>query len=87
MNSVEFFEKSKNLYKINNICSDEEENLLYGLYYQATLGNNNLKVSTNSRVNNNKIIAWETFKNMAREDAEEKFIINIENLFSKYNIN
>jgi len=87
MNSIDFFNKSKDLYKINNIGTEEEINLLYGLYYQSTIGNINLPLTNNSRINYNKLLVWNTLKNMSKEDAEEKFLINIDNLFLKYNIN
>lgn len=87
MNSIEFFSKSKDIYKINNIANEEEKNLLYALYYQSTIGNINLPITNNSRIDYNKLIMWNTLKNMSKEDAEDKFIINIDNLFIKYNIN
>jgi len=87
MNSIDFYNKIKELNKINNYANETEQNLLYALYYQSTIGNINIPLNNNSRISYDKLIIWNKLKNMSKEDAEEKFLLNINQIFKKYNIN
>jgi diazepam-binding inhibitor (GABA receptor modulating acyl-CoA-binding protein) len=84
--SVEAFEKAAAEVKVlPTRPSDDELLVLYGLYKQATVGDNNTEqpwmVQLEARA---KWDAWNKYKGTSQDDARKQYIDHVENLKAKY---
>ncbi|CAI5760403.1 unnamed protein product [Candida verbasci] len=86
MVSAEFEEKASTVSNLSKRPNDDELLKLYGLYKQATIGDNNTtKPGTFDFKGKYKWQAWEDLKGTSQEEAEKKYIEFASELIEKYN--
>jgi len=86
-NSPQFVQATKIVKKLNKNPNDNELLELYGLYKQATLGNNNQpKPSFLDFKGSKKWTAWNNCMNLTKHDSEVKYITLVNKLIKQYGI-
>ncbi|KAL3232511.1 Acyl-CoA-binding protein [Nakaseomyces bracarensis] len=81
-----FEEKAKAVNELPKQPSQDEMLELYGLYKQATVGDNTKeKPGIFNMKDRYKWDAWEKLKGMSQEEAEKKYIELVDQLIAKYN--
>ena len=81
-----FEEKAKAVNELPTQPSQDEMLKLYGLYKQATVGDNTKeKPGIFNMKDRYKWDAWEKLKCMSQEEAEQKYIELVDELIAKYN--
>ncbi|CAG61365.1 uncharacterized protein GVI51_K03971 [Nakaseomyces glabratus] len=81
-----FEEKAKAVNELPTQPSQDEMLKLYGLYKQATVGDNTKeKPGIFNMKDRYKWDAWEKLKGMSQEEAEQKYIELVDELIAKYN--
>lgn len=81
-----FEEKAKAVNELPTQPSQDEMLKLYGLYKQATVGDNTMeKPGIFNMKDRYKWDAWEKLKGMSQEEAEQKYIELVDELIAKYN--
>ncbi|CCE85285.1 Piso0_004870 [Millerozyma farinosa CBS 7064] len=86
MVSQEFTDKANAVNGLTKTPSNDELLELYGLYKQATVGDNNTpQPSVFNMKNNYKWKAWDKLKGTSQEDAEKQYIELADELLQKYN--
>jgi diazepam-binding inhibitor (GABA receptor modulating acyl-CoA-binding protein) len=86
-NSSQFIDATKIVTKLNQTPSNDELGQLYGLYKQATLGDNNTdKPSIFDFKGNTKWFYWMNCKGLSVYSAEVNYIVLVNQLISKYGI-
>lgn len=79
-------EKAKAVNELPKQPSQDEMLELYGLYKQATVGDNTKeKPGIFNMKDRYKWDAWEKLKGMSQEEAEKKYIELVDQLIAKYN--
>lgn len=94
-NSIDFFfffDTNKNIIQASQVSnlntrpSDDELLKLYGLYKQATVGDNNTdKPGTFDFKGKYKWQAWKDLEGKSQEEAEQEYITLATELITKYN--
>ncbi|SCU80577.1 LAMI_0B03026g1_1 [Lachancea mirantina] len=85
MVSQAFEAKAEAVNKLPTTPSNEELLELYGLYKQATVGDNDKPRPSGFNFKDKyKWDAWDKVKGMSQEDAEQKYIALVESLEQKY---
>nr|AAB31937.1 acyl-coA-binding protein type 2, ACBP type 2=type 2 [Saccharomyces bayanus, BK 2208 lager strain, Peptide, 86 aa] [Saccharomyces bayanus] len=80
-----FEEKAKAVNELPTKPSTDELLELYGLYKQATVGDNDKeKPGIFNMKDRYKWEAWEDLKGKSQEDAEKEYIAYVDNLIAKY---
>jgi diazepam-binding inhibitor (GABA receptor modulating acyl-CoA-binding protein) len=86
-NSEQFINATLIVKTLKSKPSNSELCSLYGLYKQATLGNNNtVKPSIFDLTGNSKWSAWSNNINMSTYDAEVQYITLVNKLIIKYGV-
>lgn len=86
-NSSQFINATTIITKLNQTPSNDELGQLYGLYKQATLGDNNTdKPSIFDIKGNKKWSSWLGCKGLSVYNAEVNYIMLVNQLISKYGI-
>jgi diazepam-binding inhibitor (GABA receptor modulating acyl-CoA-binding protein) len=86
-NSEQFLNASKTVTKLLTKPSNEEMGELYGLYKQATCGNNTQSKPSMFNIEGNfKWEAWMKCKDMDVYNSEVKYITIVNSLIKKYKI-
>lgn len=86
MVSATFTEKADAVKNLASTPSNDELLKLYGLYKQATVGDNtSARPSALNFKDKYKWDAWEELKGTSQEEAEQKYIAFVEELQQKYN--
>lgn len=86
MVSAEFTQKAEAVTKLAKTPTDDEKLQLYGLYKQATIGDNTTdKPGVFDFKGKYKWEAWEKVKGTSQEDAEKQYIALVDELIAKYN--
>lgn len=81
-----FEEKAKAVNALPTKPDTDELLKLYGLYKQATVGDNDKeKPGIFNMKDRYKWDSWEQLKGMSQEDAEKEYIEFVDELISKYN--
>ena len=87
INSDQFINATLIVKELKSTPSNVELCSLYGLYKQATLGNNNTnKPSFFDLKGNSKWNAWANNKNMSTYDSEVQYITLVNQLIIKYGV-
>ncbi|KAL0223820.1 hypothetical protein P9112_003210 [Eukaryota sp. TZLM1-RC] len=83
MSLIETFnQKAKDVQSLPS-CSNENKLTLYGLYKQATIGDNNEKAPMKLNVvNYKKWDAWNQNKGMSKDEAMNQYISLVDSLLS-----
>ncbi|CAG89732.1 DEHA2F22638p [Debaryomyces hansenii CBS767] len=85
MVSQEFTDKADAVQKLTKRPSDDELLDLYGLYKQATVGDNDTaEPSVFNLKGKYKWKAWDQLKGTSQEDAEKQYIKFADELLAKY---
>ncbi|SCW00040.1 LAFE_0B08130g1_1 [Lachancea fermentati] len=80
-----FQEKAEAVNNLSTTPSNDELLELYGLYKQATVGDNNKERPGMFNLKDKyKWDAWEKLKGMTQEEAEQKYIEYVDQLQAKY---
>ncbi|KAL6451513.1 ACB2 Acyl-CoA-binding protein 2 [Candida maltosa Xu316] len=86
MVSAEFEEKANQVSNLSTRPNDDELLKLYGLYKQATVGDNNTdKPGTFDFKGKYKWQAWKDLEGKSQEEAEQEYIAFATELIAKYN--
>lgn len=86
MVSQEFTDKAAAVQDMETRPADDELLKLYGLYKQATVGDNDTaKPGIFDLKGKYKWQAWEDLKGTSQEDAEKQYIQLVDELLAKYN--
>ncbi len=87
-NTAQFTNACLTIKKLKTSPSDEELGRLYGLYKQATLGDNNTPEPTGlfDFVGKRKWTSWNENKGMNTYNSEVKYITLVNELIKKYKI-
>ena len=85
-NSIEFTNACTVVKKLKTSPSDDELGKLYGLYKQATIGDNNTSEPTGifDFVGKRKWACWNENKGLNTYNSEIKYIILVNELIKKY---
>lgn len=87
MNSEEFLVAASTVNNLANKPNNDELSTLYGLYKQATLGDNNTpKPSFINIKDSTKWNSWNAVRGLSKYDSEVKYIIFVNNLIQKYGL-
>jgi diazepam-binding inhibitor (GABA receptor modulating acyl-CoA-binding protein) len=87
MNSKQFLTAAETVNSLSKTPSHSELSKLYGLYKQATLGDNtNTEPSMLNFKENAKWKAWSQNKGIDKYNAEVKYITLVNELIEKYGI-
>ncbi|KAI8071340.1 Acb1 protein [Gongronella butleri] len=84
MPSAKFEEAAKQAKNFTRLPEDEELLRLYGLYKQATLGDNETEKPTLDLKARYKWLAWDENRGMPQVEAEIQYIAYVEQLKSHY---
>lgn len=85
MVSAEFTQKADAVSNLPSRPSDDELLELYGLYKQATVGDNNTtKPGVFDFKGKYKWESWDKLKGTSQEDAEKQYIALVDSLIAKY---
>ncbi|KAI5949558.1 ACB1 [Candida jiufengensis] len=86
MVSAEFEEKANTVSNLKTRPNDDELLKLYGLYKQATIGDNTTqKPGTFDFKGKYKWQSWKDLEGTSQEEAEQKYIELVNELIEKYN--
>ncbi|GMM34528.1 long-chain fatty acid transporter [Saccharomycopsis crataegensis] len=86
MVSAEFNEKAEAVKNLTQKPTDDELLELYGLFKQATVGDNTTtKPGAFDFKGKYKWASWDKLKGTSQEDAEKQYIELVTNLIAKYN--
>ncbi|KAG5365841.1 Acyl-CoA-binding protein 2 [Yarrowia sp. B02] len=86
MPSAEFTAAADSVQKLPKTPSDDELLELYGLYKQATVGDNNTdRPGAFNFKAKYKWDAWDKLKGKSQEEAEQEYIALVKTLSEKYN--
>ncbi|AOW05828.1 acyl-CoA-binding protein [Yarrowia lipolytica] len=86
MPSAEFTAAADSVQKLPKTPSDDELLELYGLYKQATVGDNNTdRPGAFNFKAKYKWDAWDKLKGKSQEEAEQEYIALVQTLSDKYN--
>ncbi|KAM3161211.1 Acyl-CoA-binding protein [Lachancea thermotolerans] len=86
MVSATFEQKAEAVKNLATTPSNDELLQLYGLYKQATVGDNSsARPSALNFKDKYKWDAWEALKGTSQEEAEQKYIELVDQLQQKYN--
>ncbi|KAL1929784.1 hypothetical protein VTP01DRAFT_1922 [Rhizomucor pusillus] len=83
MPSAEFQKAADEVQQLASKPSNDELLKLYGLFKQATVGDNNTSKPTFDLKGRAKWDAWTANKGMSQEEAEKQYIAFVEELKSK----
>ncbi|KAI6225640.1 Acyl-CoA-binding protein [Aphelenchoides besseyi] len=83
-----FEEAVENVKKLKKSPDNDELLILYALYKQATVGDNNTpKPGMMDFKGKAKHSAWESKKGMSQDDAKKAYVSKYEELAAKYGVN
>ncbi|KAI6208156.1 Acyl-CoA-binding protein [Aphelenchoides besseyi] len=83
-----FEEAVENVKKLKTSPNNDELLILYALYKQATVGDNNTpKPGMMDFKGKAKHSAWESKKGMSQDDAKKEYVSKYEELAAKYGVN
>ncbi|KAG5357357.1 Acyl-CoA-binding protein 2 [Yarrowia sp. C11] len=86
MPSAEFTAAADSVQKLSKTPSDDELLELYGLYKQATVGDNNTdRPGAFNFKAKYKWDSWDKLKGKSQEEAEQEYIALVQTLTEKYN--
>ena len=87
-NSLEFLTATNIIKQLATPPCEDEYSCLYGLYKQATIGDNTKsKPLFINIIEVKKWESWEKYKSCSQYDAEVKYITLVNDLIQKYGIN
>lgn len=86
MPSQQFTQAAEEVTKLSGTPTNDEKLKLYGLYKQATVGDNTTdKPGLMDFTGKAKWGAWDALKGTSQADAEQQYIKLVEELKAKYN--
>ena len=86
-NSIEFINATNIVKKLVTTPTNNEQGKLYGLYKQATIGNNTTsKPSMFDFKANKKYTYWNVYMGYSKYEAEVEYITTVNELINKYKL-